>query len=132
MLEWKLEAAQNEIIQLKNDLENSQIAAVSVPQKPVAKIEALPEPAAQVIQEPLPDNQTTQEIIAKENYDATRELYAGINRENYFQINISSKDFDKMATRRLTKVLSQLPSLTFEAVVVAELGSGFGRNWPLL
>ena len=37
-----------------------------------------------------------------------------------------------MATKRLAKVFNHVSSEINEAVIVAELGSGYGRNWPLL
>ena len=65
-------------------------------------------------------------------YEACRLTYAEVNLENYIFRNIVSEGYAALETQRLTAALRQLPASASTAGLVAELGSGYGRNWPLL
>lgn len=72
-------------------------------------------------------------ILGDENdYDACVQHYAGVTAENYIERNISTLEFHAIETERLKEALRMLPKNAYDSAVVAELGSGYGRNWPLL
>ena len=62
----------------------------------------------------------------------TKELYKGVNEDNYLEMNIADKKYDLQETQRLRSVLDQLPPSIFKVQNVGELGSGYGRNYALL
>ena len=65
-------------------------------------------------------------------YEACRLTYAEVNLVNYIFRNIVSEGYAALETQRLTAALRQLPASASTAGLVAELGSGYGRNCPLL
>jgi trans-aconitate methyltransferase len=67
-----------------------------------------------------------------DGYEACRLAYAEVTAESYIYWNVRSEGYADLETQRLTAALGQLPASTQTAGYVAELGSGYGRNWPLL
>ena len=65
-------------------------------------------------------------------YEACRLTYAEVTAESYLFYNIRSEGYDALERKRLTAALELLPVSTSGAGIVAELGSGYGRNWSLL
>ena len=77
---------------------------------------------------PVLDAKLEQEQMEVGGYEACRLTYAEVNLENYIFRNIVSEGYAALETQRLTTALRQLPASASTAGLVAELGSGYGRN----
>ena len=77
-------------------------------------------------------SQASQIADDENDYAACARWYAGVTEDNYIERNISTNEFNAIETERLRAALRILPKSAFEAAVVMELGSGYGRNWSLL